>query len=109
GFTPVGYGGTKDADFDFAGGRYGLGKQLSLSYYYGVMEDFYSQTFLGLNHKLNFGSLSLTSDLRYFSSGKTGSAWAGNVDATMFSGLWTLGYGNHAVDLGYQKVTGETS
>nr|WP_241000428.1 OprD family outer membrane porin [Pseudomonas viridiflava] len=109
GFTPVGYGGTKDADFDFAGGRYSLGKQLSLSYYYGVMEDFYSQTFLGLNHKLNFGSLSLTSDLRYFSSGKTGSAWAGNVDATMFSGLWTLGYGNHAVGLGYQKVTGETS
>ncbi|GAB5337111.1 OprD family outer membrane porin [Pseudomonas fluorescens] len=108
-FTPTGYGGAKGADFDFAGGRYSLGKQLSLSYYYGEMENFYSQKFFGLNHKLNLGSLSLTSDLRYFSSDKAGSAWAGNVDANMFSGLWTLGYKNHAVGLGYQKVTGETS
>jgi hypothetical protein len=107
-FTPTGYVGAEGADFDFAGGRYSLDKQLSVSYYYGEMKDFYSQAFFGLNHKLNIGSVSLTSDLRYFSSNKAGSAWAGNIDADMFSGLWTLGYGNHALGLGYQKVTGDT-
>ena len=108
-FTPTGYRGANGSDFDFAGGRYSLSKQLSVSYYYGQMDNFYSQQFFGLNHKQNFGPVSLTSDLRYFASDKSGSAWAGNVDANMFSGLWTLAYGNQAIGLGYQKVTGETS
>lgn len=108
-FTPNGYSGAKGADFEFAGGRYSLNKQLTVSYYYGQMENFYNQQFFGLNHTLNIGSVSLTSDLRYFASDKAGGAVAGNVDANMFSGLWTLAYGNQAIGFGYQKVSGDTS
>jgi hypothetical protein len=103
---PQGYSG-KGTDFDFAGATYSFTPNLSGTWYYGEMRDFYRQQFLGLVHKLPIGSGSLTSDLRYFISADAGEARNGAVDADMFSGLFTYRLGPQALGIGYQKVSGD--
>ncbi|MHC8375381.1 OprD family porin [Pseudomonas sp. MDT1-16] len=106
---PQGYTGDKGTDFDFAGATYKFTPNLSGTWYYGEMREFYRQQFLGLVHKLPVGSGSLTSDLRYFISSDAGEARNGLVDADMFSGLFTYRLGAQAIGVGYQKVTGDTA
>lgn len=106
---PQGYTGDKGTDFDFAGAVYTFTPNLSGTWYYGEMREFYRQQFFGLIHKLPVGSGSLTSDLRYFISNDAGEARNGAVDADMFSGLFTYRLGGHALGLGYQKVSGDTA
>lgn len=105
---PQGYSG-KGTDFDFAGATYSFTPNLSGTWYYGEMRDFYRQQFLGLVHKLAVGPGSLTSDLRYFISDDAGEARNGAVDADMFSGLFTYRLGAQALGIGYQKVSGDTA
>lgn len=104
-----GYSGGEGSAFDFAGARYEFSKQLSASYYYGELQDFYRQQFFGLVHTLPLGPGKLTSDLRYFVSDDAGAARNGAVDADMFSGLFTYRLGGHSLGLGYQKVEGSTA
>lgn len=106
---PQGYTGTRGTDFDFAGASYKFTPNLSATYYYGEMREFYRQQFFGLVHKLPMGRGSLTSDLRYFVSNDAGQARNGVVDADMFSGLFTYRIGAQAFGAGYQKVTGDTA
>lgn len=106
---PQGYTGGKGTDFDFAGATYKFTPNLSGTWYYGEMREFYRQQFFGLVHKLPVGSGNLTSDLRYFVSDDVGEARNGAVDADMFSGLFTYRLGGHALGLGYQKVSGATA
>ncbi|MHC8316287.1 OprD family porin [Pseudomonas sp. LB3P31] len=106
---PQGYTGDKGTDFDFAGASYKFTPNLSGTWYYGEMREFYRQQFFGLVHKLPVGSGSLTSDLRYFISSDAGEARNGAVDADMFSGLFTYKIGAQAIGVGYQKVTGDTA
>lgn len=106
---PQGYSGSQGTDFDFAGAVYTFNKNLSASYYYGEMREFYRQHFLGLVHSLSIGPGKLTSDLRYFNSRDSGAARNGAVDSDMFSGLFTYRLGGHAVGLGYQKLFGDTA
>ncbi|CAG8872363.1 Porin-like protein NicP [Pseudomonas fluorescens] len=67
-----------DSDsFVFAGGDYKITKDLTAQYYYGSLEDFYQQHFLGLIHTMAIGPGALKTDLRYFNSsadGKNGNA-----------------------------------
>ena len=126
-------GATGDADtnkFYFAGGDYKLTKDLTLQYYYGNLEDFYKQHFLGLVHNWAIGPGSLKTDLRYFDSGsdgKNGSAagraqgyrssgyWragdssTGEVDNQTWSALFTYTLGSHFASLGYQQVEGDSA
>ena len=106
---PQGYTGDKGTDFDFAGAVYTFTPNLSGTWYYGEMREFYRQQFLGLVHKLPVGGGNLTSDLRYFISSDAGEARNGEVDADMFSGLFTYRLGAQAIGVGYQKVTGDTA
>lgn len=106
---PQGYTGDKGTDFDFAGAVYTFTPNLSGTWYYGEMREFYRQQFLGLVHKLPVGGGNLTSDLRYFISSDAGEARNGEVDADMFSGLFTYRLGAQALGVGYQKVTGDTA
>lgn len=106
---PQGYSGTQGTDFDFAGATYKINKNLSATWYYGELREFYRQQFFGLVHKLPLGPGSLTSDLRYFDSGSAGAARNGKVNSDMFSGLFTYRLGGHALGLGYQKVYGDTA
>lgn len=115
--------------FYFAGGDYKVTKDLTAQYYYGNLEDFYKQHFLGLTHNLPIGPGSLKSDLRYFyntSDGKNSSAagradgyvasgyyggnrTTGEVDNRTWSAMFTYTLGSHAASLGYQQLSGDSA
>ncbi|HEY8330893.1 MAG TPA: OprD family porin [Pseudomonas sp.] len=118
--------------FYFAGGDYKLTKDLTAQYYYGNLEDFYDQHFLGLVHNWALPVGALKSDLRYFDSssdGKNSSAagraegyrssgyWNGGtnnpdngeVDNQTWSALFTYTLGGHALSAGYQQVSGDSA
>jgi hypothetical protein len=116
--------------FTFAGADYKLSKDLTAQYYYGSLEDFYKQHFLGLTHNLALPVGALKTDLRYFNSGsdgKNGNA-AGRAEGYKSSGYWTAGDSNsgevdnntwsalftyslsgHALSAGYQQVSGDSA
>lgn len=130
-------GAQKKADsqaFNFAGFDYQLSKDLLAQYYFGNLDDFYNQHFLGLTHKLSLGAGSLKSDLRYWYSdadGKNASAQGrndgylasgyygknaagaaltrGEVDNQTWSALFTYSLSGHSLGLGYQAVQGDSN
>jgi hypothetical protein len=109
-------------EFYYAGGDYKITKDLTAQYYYGELENFYQQHFLGLTHNLALPVGSLKSDLRYFNSdsdGKnssqegriagyraTGVHNAGEVDNRTWSAKFTYSLQGHALSAGYQRVNG---
>ncbi|MCW2290265.1 hypothetical protein M2262_000315 [Pseudomonas sp. BIGb0408] len=125
--------GTPIADtnkFYFAGGDYKITKDLTAQYYYGNLEDFYKQHFLGLVHNLALPAGNLKTDLRYFNSGSDGKNgnlagrnegyrssgyWAagdtksGEVDNQTWSALFTYSLSGHALSAGYQQVSGDSA
>ncbi|WP_110971623.1 OprD family porin [Pseudomonas huaxiensis] len=105
--VPDGYSGDKSGDFNYAGADYKLGKNLRLSYFHGELENFYRQHFAGIQHDLPLGPGVLTSDLRYFRSSDTGSAYSGKIDNDMLSGLLSYAVAGHTFNAGYQKLSGD--
>lgn len=116
--------------FYFAGGDYKLTKDLTAQYYYGNLEDFYKQHFVGLIHNYGLGGGNLKTDLRYFysdSDGKNSSAagraegyrssgyWAAGdsdrfeVDNRTWSALFTYSHSGHELSAGYQQVSGNSA
>lgn len=120
--------------FYFAGGDYKITKDLTAQYYYGNLEDFYKQHFLGLVHNLALPAGNLKTDLRYFDSnsdGKNGSTagraegytstgyygrnaagagiTTGEVDNQTWSALFTYSLSGHALSAGYQQVSGDSA
>ena len=115
--------------FYYAGVDYKIGKDLLAQYYYGNLEDFYQQHFLGLTHNWAICPGALKSDLRYFhsdSDGANGSASGradgyvstgyygngvtkGEVDNDTWSALFTYSLGGHALSAGYQQVEGDSN
>ncbi|MFL1547751.1 OprD family porin [Pseudomonas sp. D47] len=111
--------------FYYAGGDYKLTKDLTAQYYYGNLEDFYKQHFLGLTHNWSIGPGVLKSDLRYFNSsddglnGNTASyyttgnyngfrAGKGKVDNNLYSGLFLYSVAGHTFGGGYQVSNGSS-
>ncbi|WP_027908916.1 OprD family porin [Pseudomonas sp. URMO17WK12:I4] len=118
--------------FYYGGADYKVNKDLLVQYYYGNLDNFYKQHFLGLTHTLALGAGSLKSDLRYFdtsSDGKNGSV-AGRADGYIGGGYWNGGRANsdfgevdnrtwsamftyslegHALSAGYQQVSGDSN
>lgn len=105
--VPDGYSGDQSGNFSYAGADYKLTKNIRLSYFYGELENFYRQNFAGIQHELPLGAGLLTSDLRYFNSVDSGSAYAGRIDNDMFSGLLSYAVVGHTFSAGYQKLSGE--
>lgn len=111
-------------EFYFAGGDYKITKDLTAQYYYGNLEDFYKQHFLGLTHNWALPVGSLKSDLRYFNSdsdGKNSSQEGrlagyrssgfqnnGEVDNRTWSAKFTYSLQGHALSAGYQRVNGSS-
>ncbi|PXX74730.1 outer membrane porin, OprD family [Pseudomonas sp. LAMO17WK12:I10] len=110
-------------EFYFAGGDYKITKDLTAQYYYGNLEDFYKQHFLGLTHNWALPVGSLKTDLRYFNSdsdGKNSSQEGrlagyrssgyqnngGEVDNRTWSAKFTYSLQGHALSAGYQRVNG---
>jgi len=125
--------GTDSNKFYYGGADYKINKDLLVQYYYGNLDDFYKQHFLGLTHILALGAGSLKSDLRYFdtsSDGKNGSAagradgylgsgyygrnaagnaiTTGEVDNRTWSAFFTYSLEGHALSAGYQQVSGDS-
>lgn len=105
--VPDGYGGDESGDFSYAGADYKLGKNVRLSYFYGELENFYRQNFAGIQHDLPLGAGVLTSDLRYFNSVDSGSAYGGKIDNDMLSGSLSYAVFGHTLSAGYQTLSGE--
>ncbi|MBF8008244.1 OprD family porin [Pseudomonas brenneri] len=105
--VPDGYTGDKSADFSYAGAEYKLGKNVRLSYYYGELGNFYQQNFAGIQHDLTLGNGVLTSDLRYFNSIDSGSAYGGKIDNNMLSGQLSYTISGHTFGGGYQALSGD--
>ncbi|WP_078743066.1 OprD family porin [Pseudomonas fluorescens] len=116
--------GKRSNQFYYAGVDYTVRPNLLLQYYYGNLEDFYQQHFVGLVHNLSLPVGSLKSDLRFFDStsdGANGSAAGraegyrssgyhnnGEVDNRVLAGLFTYSLGGHAFSLGYQHLNGSS-
>ncbi|MDU4253310.1 OprD family porin [Pseudomonas sp.] len=110
--------------FYYGGADYKLTKDLTLQYYYGNLQDFYKQHFLGLQHNWAIGPGVLKSDLRYFHSsddGKNGhdssyytsgyyggNTLKGEVDNRAWSGLFTYIVSGHSFGAGYQQLSGNS-
>lgn len=105
--VPDGYSGNEAGDFSYAGADYKLGKAIRLSYFFGELENFYRQNYAGIQHDLALGAGVLTSDLRYFNSVDSGSAYSGRIDNDMFSGQLSYAVVGHTFSAGYQKLSGE--
>ncbi len=116
-------GGTERVDqFRFAGGDYALTDNLTTSYYFAELEDYYRQHYLGAVHSAELGNGKLTTDLRYFDSnahgandnqragyGASGFQNGGKVDNTAASALFTFTQSGHLAGLGYQHLSGESN
>lgn len=111
--------------FIYAGGDYKITKDLTAQYYYGNLEDFYKQHFLGLVHNWAIGPGVLKSDLRYFNSSDDGAnsntpayysngnytgqaSGKGKVDNNLYSGLFLYTVEGHTFGGGYQVSNGSS-
>ncbi|MBU2011128.1 MAG: OprD family porin, partial [Gammaproteobacteria bacterium] len=93
-------------EFVYLGGTYKVTKDLSASYYYSNLEDFYKQHALNLIHVLPIADgQSLKTDLRYQRSKDDGNS---NVDNKAFGAMVTYSISGHSFGLGYQKMSGDT-
>lgn len=109
--------------FYFAGFDYNLTERLKAQYYFARLEDFYDQSFLGLNHVYPISkNSSFATDLRYFhstSSGANSSAGGrskgyrisgytkdnnGEINNDTWVAMFTYNLGGHAFSLGHQSV-----
>ena len=110
--------------FIYAGGDYKLTKDLTAQYYYGNLEDFYKQHFLGLVHNWAIGPGVLKSDFRYFNSSDDGANGhdssyyttgnynapngKGKVDNNLYSALFLYTVAGHTFGGGYQVSNGSS-
>lgn len=113
--------------FYYGGADYKITKDLTASYYYGELKDFYSQNFLGLVHNWSIGPGVLKSDLRYYRSRDNGangndknyfttgyypdtpkSLTKGKVDNNLYSYLALYSVEGHTFGAGYQVSSGDS-
>ncbi|AZD11198.1 Outer membrane low permeability porin OccK8/OprE [Pseudomonas chlororaphis] len=110
--------------FIYGGGDYKITKDLTAQYYYGNLQDFYKQHFVGLLHNWAIGPGVLKSDLRYFNSRDDGAnghdpayyttgdygtgITKGKVDNNLISGLFLYSVSGHTFGGGYQVSNGDS-
>jgi hypothetical protein len=110
--------------FWYAGADYQLTKDLTLQYYFGNLEDFYKQHFLGLGHSIKLGEGTFKTDLRYFNSKDSGANGSnalydtagyyggtvtrGKVDNQLYSALFAYTIQGHTFAGGYQVTNGDS-
>ncbi|HCT06442.1 OprD family porin [Pseudomonas sp. P7548] len=115
--------------FYYAGGDYKITKDLTAQYYYGNLDQFYKQHFLGLLHNWAIGPGVLKTDLRYFNSRDDGAnghdanyyttgdygtnaagatITKGKVDNNLYSGLFLYTVAGHTFGGGYQVSNGNS-
>ncbi|MCG8909082.1 OprD family porin [Pseudomonas sp. DP-17] len=97
---------TKSDRFNLAGGTYRWTDNLSTSYHYGGLENFYRQHYLSVVHTLPITEgQSLKSDIRWARSTDDGGS---NVDNRALNALFTYRIGGSGFGVGYQRMSGDT-
>lgn len=105
----ISYAGQGSDHLDLLGGDYTLGKNLTLRYHHGELQDIYRQQFAGLVHVLPLGQgMSLRSDLRFFDSNDIGAGKAGKIDNRNFNGMFTLTVGAQRFAAAFQRLSGDS-
>ena len=106
GFTGLPGAGLGSDEFNFAGASYKWNDQLTTSYHYGNLDQYYNQHYLNAVHVMPLADKqSLKTDLRYARSTDDGQT---NVDNTAIGAMFTYALGFHSLGLGYQKMSGDT-
>lgn len=104
-FTGNRVGGVSD-EFLFGGGTYAFDKALSVSAYYGNLEDVYRQYFGGVVYEIPLADKqSLKFDLRYSKSTEDGSFRA--LDNRAANGLVAYTLGGNVFTAAYQRMSGD--
>jgi len=110
--------------FYFAGGDWAVTGDLKAQYYFARLDDFYTQHFIGVGHRLLLGEArAFTTDLRYFKTDSTGAnssadgraagyrasgyshGGTGEIDNTTWSLSGTYAQDGHSLMVGYQAVS----
>jgi hypothetical protein len=110
--------------FYYGGVDYKASKDLTLQYYYGNLQDFYKQHFLGLKYDWKVGPGTLRTDLRHFDNRADGAnghdpdfytfgyygngVTKGKVDSRLSSAQFTYLVNGHTIAAGLQQVSGDS-
>ncbi len=106
GFTGLPATGQGSDEFNFAGASYKWNDQLTTSYHYGNLDQYYNQHYLNAVHILPIADKqSLKTDLRFARSTDDGQT---NVDNKALGAMFTYTLGFQSFGLGYQKMSGDT-
>src|SRR5690606_25682613 len=104
----------EESDFLFAGGDYAITRDLVAQYYFGGLDDYYQQHFVGLRHNLVLGGGKLASVLRYFDTSADGrnsegrAGYGKQIDNRLWSALSSYSLSGHTLTAGYQQSRGDT-
>lgn len=93
---------------NFLGLDYSFNKKWSGSYWYGQLEDIYSQNYLSASYKTQTDNTKIKIDANYFNNKDDGQAFYGKIDSQSFGIMNTLNVGSHTFSTGIQKNTGDS-
>jgi len=104
------YAGQSAKSADFIGGKYAITDSLGVAFYGAKLEDIWDQYYANLNYALPLtDSQSLAFDANLYRTVDEGSAKAGDISNTAFSGSVAYSFAAaHTLTLAFQKVNGDT-
>ncbi|RMN06894.1 Porin D [Pseudomonas syringae pv. coriandricola] len=104
------YAGVEAKTADFAGGKYAINDSLGVAFYAAKLEDIWDQYYGNVNYALPLGNdQSLAFDANIYRTVDEGSAKAGSISNTAFSGSAAYSFlAAHTVTLAFQKINGDT-
>jgi len=95
--------------FNFAGGQIAnKDGQTMIGLWYSQLENIYHQQYLQFRHIQPVGEWAFSTTLGYFSGGDDGRHIAGKLDNKTYSAQFSVAFEGHTVQVGIQRVTGET-
>ncbi len=104
------YAGQTAKSADFVGGKYAITDNLGVAFYGAKLEDIWDQYYANLNYALPLtDSQSLAFDANLYRTVDEGSAKAGDISNTAFSGSVAYSFAAaHTLTLAFQKINGDT-
>lgn len=104
------YSGQETNSADFAGGKYAITDSLGVAFYGAKLEDLWDQYYANVNYALPLtDDQSLAFDANLYRTTDEGSAKAGDISNTAFSGSVAYSFAAaHTLTVAFQKINGDT-
>ncbi len=103
-----GTSGKRSDGLDFVGGTYTFPKGFKGTYFYGTLNDIYTQQYLALEQTSGLSNgMKLKSEVRYFDNESDGKEYEGDLDVDALGAMVTLLAGNHMAALSVQTIDGD--